>query len=146
MQLKDIARRLPEDVWAVFEPLLPAHVWAGNGRPPVGNRECLHALLDGLVSGIAWELLPWCFPSSKTVQRRLQLWLRDDAFLRAWARLAERYQQLHGINWDQILLDGSKKPAKKGATRRGHLRSSAARRAATSTSAATAGRCHSGWW
>ncbi len=53
MQLKDIARRLPDDIWKVFEPLLPAKVWVGNGRPPASNQECLHALLYVLVSGIA---------------------------------------------------------------------------------------------
>jgi transposase len=79
-----------------------------------------------LASGIAWEMLPWCFPSSKTVQRRLKDWLKRDAFLQAWRQLAQRYEQLHGINWDQILLDGSKKPSKKGVRRRGHLRSIAA--------------------
>jgi transposase len=133
MRLSDIARRLPDDVWAIFEPILPAVVWAGNGRPPVGNRDCLHALLYVLASGIAWEMLPWCFPSSKTVQRRLKVWLREDAFLRAWRQLAERYVQLHGINWDQILLDGSKKPSKKGGKRRGRVRSIAASRAVPST-------------
>jgi transposase len=133
MQLKDIARRLPEDVWAVFEPLLPERVYAGTGRPPHTNRECLHALLYVLASGIGWEMLPWCFPSYKTVQRRLKAWLRDDAFLVAWGRLAERYERLHGINWDQVLLDGSKKPSKRGVRRRGHLRSIAASRAAPST-------------
>ena len=117
MQLKDLARALPDDIWAIFEPILPAKVWSGNGRPPCGNRECLHALLYVLASGISWEFLPWCFPSYKTVQRRLKDWLREDAFLRAWQQLAERYERLHGINWDQILLDGSKKPSKKGARR-----------------------------
>ena len=133
MQLKDLARRLPEDIWVIFEPILPAKVWAGNGRPPCGNRECLHALLYVLASGIGWEFLPWCFPSYKTVQRRLKDWLREDAFLRAWQQLAERYERLHGINWDQILLDGSKKPSEKGARRRGRVRSIAASRAARST-------------
>jgi transposase len=109
MQLKDLARRLPDDIWAIFEPILPAKVWFGNGRPPCGNRECLHALLYVLASGISWEFLPWCFPSYKTVQRRLKDWLREDAFLRAWQQLAERYERLHGINWDQVLLDGSEK-------------------------------------
>ena len=112
MQLTDFARRLPDDVWAVFEPILPAKVWSGNGRPPCGNRECLHALLYVLASGIGWEFLPRCFPSYKTVQRRLKVWLREDAFLVAWKRLAQRYERLHGINWDQILLDGSKKPSR----------------------------------
>lgn len=133
MQLKDLARHLPEDIWAIFEPLLPAKVWVGNGRPPCGNRECLHALLYVLASGISWEMLPWCFPSYKTVQRRLRDWLRKDAFLTGWRQLAERYERLHGINWDQVLLDGSKKPSKKGARRRGRVRSIAVSRAQPST-------------
>ncbi len=45
MALKDIARELPEEIWAVFEPILPRVIWCGNGRPPKGNRECFHALL-----------------------------------------------------------------------------------------------------
>jgi transposase len=133
MQLKDLARELPEDIWSIFEPILPAKVWSGNGRPPCGNRECLHALLYVLASGISWEFLPWCFPSYKTVQRRLADWLREDAFLRAWQQLAQRYERLHGINWDQILLDGSKKPSEKGAKRRGRVRLIAESRAPRST-------------
>lgn len=133
MQLKDLARELPEEIWAVFEPILPAKVWAGNGRPPASDRDCLHALLYVLASGIAWEFLPWCFPSYKTVQRRLRVWMREDAFLTAWRRLAERYERVHGINWDQVLLDGSKKPSKKGVPRRGRVRSIAASRARPST-------------
>jgi transposase len=115
MRLSDFARGVPDDVWAAFEPLLPPVVWRGNGRPPIANRVCLHALLYVLAAGIAWDMLPPCFPSAKTVQRRLKRWLDLDAFRTAWAQLARRYELLHGINWDQVLLDGSKKPAKKGA-------------------------------
>jgi putative transposase len=117
MQLKDFARHLPDEVWVTFEPLLPPVIWCGVGRPPVGNRRCFHALLYVLVSGIPWEMLPLGFPSYKTVQRRLKRWLECDAFLVAWRQLAERYERLNGINWDQVLIDGSKKPSKKGATR-----------------------------
>lgn len=117
MQLKDFARRLPEEVWAEFEPILPPVVWKGNGRKPYSNRACLHAICYVLASGISWEMLPVGFPSYKTVQRRLKVWLEQDCFREAWQRLAERYAQLHGINWDQVLLDGSKKPSKKGANR-----------------------------
>lgn len=122
MELKDIARRLPEEVWAVFEPILPPVVWCGNGRPPKGNRECFHALLYVLVSGIPWEMLPPGFPSSKTVQRRLRRWLERDAFRTAWGQLARRYERLNGINRDQVLLDGSKKPSKRGVSRPARLR------------------------
>ena len=96
-------------------------------RPsPASNYDCLHALFYVLVSGIGWRMLPKGFPSYKTVQRRRKLWLQCDTFRTAWQQLAQRYEALHGINWDQILLDGSKKPSKKGTNRRGRVRSIAA--------------------
>ncbi len=119
MQLTDFVRGVPDDVWAVFEPILPPVVWKGNGRKPKENRECLHALLYVLIAGIGWELLPAGFPSYKTIQRRLKRWLALDCFHTAWQQLAQRYVRLHGINWDQVLLDGSKKPSKKGAKTQG---------------------------
>lgn len=123
MKLTDCVADVPEDVWTVFEPILPKVVWKGIGRKPKTNRECLHALLYLLVAGIGWEFLPKTFPSSKTVRRRLKRWLALDCFHTAWQQLAQQYVRLHGINWDQVLLDGSKKPSKKGGKTRGRLRS-----------------------
>ena len=117
MQLTDFARKVPDDVWALFEPILPPVVWCGNGCPPYDNRECFHAVLYVLVTGIGWRMLPVGFPSYKTAQRRLKGWLAQGAFRLAWQQLAQRYEALQGINWDEVLLDGSKKPAKKGASR-----------------------------
>jgi transposase len=133
MQLTDFARQLPTEVWELFQPLLPPVVWCGNGRPPASNYDCLHAVFYVLVSGIAWRMLPKGFPSYQTVQRRLTVWRRRDTFRTAWQQLAVRYEAVHGINWDQLLLDGAKKPAKKGATRRGPARSIAASAARLST-------------
>jgi transposase len=118
MQLTDFARKVPDEVWALFEPILPPVIWCGNGCPPYDNRACLHAVLYVLVTGIGWRMLPAGFPSYKTVQRRLKGWLALEAFRTAWQQLAQRYEALYGINWDEVLLDGSKKPAKKGASRR----------------------------
>ena len=70
------------------------------------------------MTGIPWELLPVGVPSYKTVQRRLKRWLALEVFHQAWQQLATRYHELHGINWAQVLLDGSQKPAKKGVNRR----------------------------
>ena len=114
MQLSDFARELPDDVWAIFEPLLPPVHWCGNGRKPATNRACLHGLIYVLISGIAWDFVPACFPCGKTIQSRLKRWLALECFHTAWQQLAQRYERLRGINWDKILLDGSKKPAKKG--------------------------------
>jgi hypothetical protein len=63
-------------------------------------------------------MLPPGFPSYKTVQRRLKVWLELEAFRTAWSHLAHRYEALQGINWEEVLLDGSQKPAKKGTRRR----------------------------
>ena len=115
MELKDIARRLPDEVWSEFEPLLPPVVWVGNGRPPRTNRECLHGVLYILVSGVPWEMMPTGFPSYKTCVGRYKEWLRLGVFQQAWRALAERYEALRGISWDQICLDGAKHAAKKGA-------------------------------
>ena len=122
MKLTDFVADVPQDVWTLFEPILPAVVWRGVGRKPKSNRACLHALLYVLIAGIGWEFLPKSFPSYKTVQRRLKRWLAQDCFRTAWQQLAQRYVQLHGINWDQVLLDGSKKPSKKGGKTPGRLR------------------------
>ena len=118
MQLTDFAREVPEDVWALFAPILPPVVWCGNGCPPYDNRECLHAVLYVLVTGIGWRMLPLGFPSYKTAQRRLKVWLELDAFRTAGRQLAQRYDARQGINWDEGRLEGSKKPATKGASKR----------------------------
>jgi transposase len=117
MQLTDFAREVPDEVWTLFAPILPPVVWWGNGCPPDDNRECLHAVLYVLVTGSGWQMLPKGVPSYKTVHRRLKVWLHQDAFRRAWQHLAPRYETWHGINGDEVLLEGSKKPAKKGASR-----------------------------
>jgi transposase len=88
MQLTDFARTVPDDIWALFEPILPPVVWCGNGCPPYDNRACLHAVLYIWVTGIGWRMLPRGFPSYKTVQRRLKGWRQEDAFRRAWSELA----------------------------------------------------------
>lgn len=114
MNLAKLALRMPDEVWALFEPILPPVVYAGTGRKPCSNHACLQGLLYVLITGIGWEYVPPCFPCGDTIQQRLRRWLQRDCFHQAWQQLAQRYQQLHGINWDKILVDGSKKPAKKG--------------------------------
>ena len=141
MQLTDFARKVPEEVWTVFEPILPPVVWSGNGCPPYDNRACLHAVLYVLVTGIGWRMLPAGFPSYKTVQRRLKIWLAQDAFRRAWQQVTQRYEALQGVNWDEVLLDGSKKPAKKGANTQAPAPWIAANAGRHSTSRVTHGPC-----
>jgi transposase len=111
---ESLARHLPDELWRAFEPALPPVIWCGNGRPPKSNRECLHAAIFILISGTPWKLMPPGFPSYKTVQTRLKHWLESDAFRRVWCKCAASYQRRRGINFDQLSIDGAKKPSKKG--------------------------------
>jgi hypothetical protein len=52
MWLSSLARRLPDPVWSIFEPILPPVVWSGEGRPPVSNQACPHGLLYVMITGI----------------------------------------------------------------------------------------------
>jgi hypothetical protein len=63
-------------------------------------------------------MLPPGFPSSKTVQRRRKVGLELEAFRSACSQLAQRYDARQGIKGEEVWRDGSKKPAKKGASRR----------------------------
>jgi Putative transposase of IS4/5 family (DUF4096) len=145
MELKDIARGAPEEIWTVCEPIRPPVIWCGNGRPPEGNRQGFHALLYVLVSGIPREMLPPGFPSYRAVQRRWERWLERDAFRTAWRQLARRYERLHGIDRDRVLLDGSKKPSRKGANGPARRRWAGANPARLGTWPATIGPGRWGW-
>src|SRR3712207_9493579 len=73
-----MARALvPDDLWAVIEPLLPAaRPRPKGGRPPIPDRAALAGILFVLKSGIPWEMLPremGC-GSGMTCWRRLRDW------------------------------------------------------------------------
>lgn len=143
-RLSDVARRLPDEVWSTFEPLLPAVVWKGNGRPPAGNRACLHGVLYVLVSGVGWDLVPACFPCGKTLKGRLKAWLARDCFRTAWAALAADHDRLRGVNWDQVLLDGAKHKSPRGVPRPARARSTGRSAGPACTWRPTGARCRSG--
>jgi transposase len=66
MELRDLAKRLPQEIWGLFEPILPPVVWCGVGRPPCSNHACLHGVLYVLITGMGWEYVPPTFPCGKT--------------------------------------------------------------------------------
>jgi transposase len=50
---------LPDDLWALIEPLLPPQKRSSKGsRPPVPHRVALTGILFVLKTGIPWEYLP----------------------------------------------------------------------------------------
>ena len=99
---KMLRAALPDEVGELFEPMLPPRLWCGNGRPPKRDRDCLHALLYVLVTGIPWAMLPAGFASYTLVQRRLNAGLALDGFHHAWGQLAELDQLIPALYLERV--------------------------------------------
>jgi putative transposase len=103
--------RISDELWVVLEPLLPAHVnthRCGGGRPRVPDRTCADAILYVLRTGCQWQALDdteLC-PHS-TAHERFQAWVEAGVFLRLWHAGVARFDELCGIEWDWLALDGA---------------------------------------
>jgi putative transposase len=98
---------LSEEVWERAEPLLPApKPRLKGGRPPRSDREMLGAILFVLRTGLQWNALPREIGASTTVYDRFRAWERDGFFARLWAAGLAEYDELVGIDWEWLSLDG----------------------------------------
>ena len=127
---------LPDDLWAIVEPLLPVEPpKPRGGRPRVPDRAALTGIIFVLKSGIPWEMLPLEMGcgSSVTCWRRL----RDGQEAGVWDRLhqtlLDRLGAADRIDWERACLDSASVPAKRGATTSARIPRIAANRAPNGT-------------
>lgn len=70
------ASDLMDAEWAVLAPLLPSP--SGIGQPPEWPmREIVNTIFHVLRGGIAWRMLPPCFPHRQTVYGWFAAWRRS---------------------------------------------------------------------
>ncbi|HET7056198.1 MAG TPA: IS5 family transposase [Thermomicrobiales bacterium] len=109
---------LPDELWAIIEPLLPSEPpKPRGGRPRVPDRAALTGILFVLRSGIPWELLPpemGC-GSGVTCWRRLRDWQQAGVWDRLHRALLDRLGAADLIDWSRAALDSASVSAKKGA-------------------------------
>lgn len=103
--------RISDELWAVLEPLLPEHVNRhrfGGGRPRVPDRRCADAIFFVLRTGCQWEALNQTELCAKsTAHDRFQEWAEDGVFLRLWQAGVEQFDEVQGIDWDWLSMDGA---------------------------------------
>ena len=98
---------LSEAVWERAQPLLPeTRPHPKGGRPRRDDRQMLGAILYVLRTGIQWNALPREIGASTTVYDRFREWERDGFFERLWAAGLEAFDELIGIDWEWLSMDG----------------------------------------
>ncbi len=128
---------LPDDLWAVIEPLLPPEPpKPKGGRPRVPDRAALTGILFVLRSGTPWELLPQEMGcgSGMTCWRRLRDWQKASVWERLQRVLLDRLGRRNAIDFRRGALDSASVAAKRGARRQVQTRRTGASRAPSVTS------------
>ncbi|MFI4876278.1 MAG: transposase [Blastopirellula sp. JB062] len=108
---------LTDEQWEMAKPFIPEiPATRHGGRPRADDRACFEGILWVLRSGARWKDLPDRYPSPSTCWRRLAEWEEAGVFVDMWHAFIDELDEQGRINWDEIFMDGSFAPAKKGAT------------------------------
>ena len=119
---KDDGWRLPDELWAKMEPLLPPRPTASAGVPqPAHARPAGHGGHSaGAAHGDAMAALKAtgiCGPSS--AYRRFREWLEAGVFREFWRQGLLAYDALAGIDWEWLAMDGAMGKAPLGGEKTG---------------------------
>jgi transposase len=100
-----------DELWAVIEPLLPAHPrrFRYPGRRRASERAALSGILFVLITGIPWRHLPQelGFGSGVTCWRRLEEWTKAGVWPQLHRELLERLRAADQIVNRPGLVGGS---------------------------------------
>ena len=103
--------RVSDELWAVLEPLLPEHHNThrfGGGRPRVPDRRCADAIFYVLRTGCQWQALDATdLCAHSTAHDRFQEWVAAGVFLRLWQAGVAQFDEMKGIEWDWLSMDGA---------------------------------------
>ena len=103
--------QVSDALWEVLSPLLPRRVNThplGGGRPRVPDRTCANGIFYVLRTGCQWKALDSTgICSGSTAHLRFQEWVAAGVFLKLWQVGLERYDELKGLDWSWLSMDGA---------------------------------------
>jgi putative transposase len=114
--------RIPDTLWVRIEPLLPARPPhpLGCHRPRVDDRRAMDAIFFVLRTGCQWNALNATgICSSSSAHRRFQEWTAAGVFVNLWARGLQEDDELVGLDWSWLAMDGAMTKAPLGGERVG---------------------------
>jgi transposase len=114
----ELSKRLvPDELWALAEPLLPAFTARpqGGGTAPADERAVFTAVVFVLTSGCAWRMLPpWFGVSVPTAHRRFSVWTEAAVWRRLHRAVLDELGSRGLIDWSRAVIDAASVRAKKG--------------------------------
>ena len=127
---------VPDALWEAIEPLVPDEPpKPRGGRPRISDRAALAGIVFVLRTGCPWRLLPseLACGSGTTCWRRLRDWQAAGVWQRLHETLLNWLGDAAAIDWSRASVDSLSVRAKRGASRRGGTRSTAASPAPSTT-------------
>lgn len=112
-------RLVPDELWALAEPLIPKFKARpqGGGTAPVDDRAAFTAIVYVLTSGCGWRELPSSFGVTvPTAHRRFTEWTRAALWRRLHQAVLDELGSRGEVDWSRAILDAASVRAKKGAT------------------------------
>lgn len=103
--------RVSDELWEKFKvciaPRVNPHPNRG-GRPRADDRKCLNGIFFVLRTGSQWNALSvtGICPSS-TANDRFRQWVKDGTFERFFHSGLQEYDELVGIDWSFLAMDGA---------------------------------------
>src|ERR671918_3165091 len=114
---------IPDLLWDEIQPLLPkhaAHHPLGCHRKRVDDRSAMNAIFFVLRTGCQWNALNATgICSSSSAHRRFQEWAAAGVFVNLWATGLQEYDELMGLDWEWLAMDGAMTKAPPGGKRTG---------------------------
>lgn len=115
----ELSKRLvPDELWALVEPLLPefAPRKQGGGTAPTDQRAVFTAVVFVLTSGCAWRMLPPSFGVTvPTAHCRFTVWTKAGLWRRLHRAVLDELGSQGLIDWSRAMVDSASVRAKKGA-------------------------------
>jgi transposase len=100
---------VPDELWALVEPILPKHPYVpGMGKPRTPDRICLTGILFVLKTGIPWEDFPQEMGCcGMTLWNRLDEWREAGVLEQLHRLLLDKLRGADRLDFSRIIVDST---------------------------------------